>query len=257
MRSLLWRLIDRWRAPAPPAQRVEWLYNWQFAHRGLHGKARVENSMSAFSAALNAGMGIECDVQASVDGRAIIFHDWTLDRLTGHRGPVGHRTVGELTHTALLDSADNIATLHDLLKLVRGRVPLLVEVKTRNTGRVERICLAVRRELEGYPGPVAVMSFDSRVVSWFARYADSICRGLVMSEKNARTLSGAIRRHLALWRARPDFLAYDVRDLPSRFAAMQRRRGMPVLTWTVDQPGLVGLAAQYADAPIAEGSGVV
>jgi hypothetical protein len=83
-----------------------------------------------------------------------------------------------------------------------------------------------------------------------------VVRGLVVSEEGARTLSGTIHRHRALWQARPDFLAYDVRDLPSPFAAAQRRRGLPVLTWTVRTPALRKRAAEHADAAIAEGEGV-
>jgi hypothetical protein len=78
-----------------------------------------------------------------------------------------------------------------------------------------------------------------------------------MSEDGSRTLSGTVRRHRALWRARPDFLAYDVRDLPSRFAAAQRRRGLPVLTWTVRDALLRRRASEYADSPIAEAEGIV
>lgn len=256
MQSLLWRAIDSWLVPAPDRSRVDWLRGWQFAHRGLHGRGKAENSLSAFSAALNAGMGIECDVQTSVDGRAVVFHDADLGRLTNQRGSVGQRTIGELTSIGLGNTADNIATLRDLLKLVRGRVPILVEIKIPDTGRIERICLAVRRELEGYPGPVGVMSFDPRVSNWFAKHGQTVCRGLVITEENARTLSGSIKRNTSFWAAKPHFLAYDVRDLPSRFAARQRRRGLPLLTWTVNSDTAKEIAETYADAPIAEAEGV-
>ncbi|MXP26899.1 glycerophosphodiester phosphodiesterase [Altererythrobacter indicus] len=257
MQSLLWRAIDNWLAPTPERNRVDWLRGWQFAHRGLHGRGKVENSLSAFSAALNAGMGIECDVQTSADGRAVVFHDTNLDRLTHQRGPVSQRTIGELTRIGLGDTADNIATLHDLLKLVRGRVPILVEIKIPHSGRIERICLAVRRELEGYPGAIGVMSFDPRVSNWFSRHGKTVCRGLVVTEENARTLSGSIKRNTSFWAAKPHFLAYDVRDLPSRFAARQRRRGVPLLTWTVNSLTAQEIADTYADASIAEAEGVV
>jgi glycerophosphoryl diester phosphodiesterase len=100
------------------------------------------------------------------------------------------------------------------------------------------------------------MSFDPRVGYWFARHAPHVPRGLVVTEENARTLWGSLKRHLALWQARPDFLAYDVRDLPSRFAAAQRARGLPVATWTVRTPDLLARARTHADAPIAEGAGI-
>ena len=99
------------------------------------------------------------------------------------------------------------------------------------------------------------MSFDPRVGRWFARHSPQTLRGLVLSEEHDRGLTGRARRHLWLWIARPHFLAYDVRDLPSRFAADQRARGIPLLTWTVRSPELRDVAARFADAPIAEGAG--
>ena len=128
--------------------------------------------------------------------------------------------------------------------------------QTRRDDVVETLCLAVRGALEGYAGHYAVMSFDPRVSRWFEHYAPHIVRGLVVTEENARTLTGRLRRHLALWHARPDFLAYDIRDLPSRFPAAQRKRGLPLLSWTVKSPELAERAARYVDAPIAEGAGV-
>lgn len=239
-----------------PPLRAAWLRGVTYAHRGLHGKGRLENSPSAFAAAIEAGLGIECDVQRSADGRAVVFHDWKLDRLTGETGPVAARSVAELTRIALRGATETIPTLRDLLDLVAGRVPLLIEFKSRRDRPVARLCRAVLRDLEGYCGPHAVMSFDPRVGHWFAGHSPHTVRGLVVSEANARTLGAALKRRIALWRSRADFLAYDVRDLPSRFAAAQRARGLPVLTWTVATPALRQRAAAHADGWIAEGEGL-
>ena len=254
----MWRLSlpDAWLAPSPAPARVAWLGTHEYAHRGLHTSADVENSLGAFSGAIARGLGIECDIQLSRDGQAMVFHDWDLDRLTAAKGPAADRTAAELAAIALEPSGERIPTLRDLLGLVRGRVPLLIEIKSRREMHIGPVCLAVRRVLEGYRGDVAVMSFDPRVVAWFGRHAPLVVRGLVVTEEGARTFTGTIRRYLSLWASKPDFLAYDVRDLPSRFAAAQRRRGLPVLTWTVKNPALRQLAAQFADAPIAEGEGV-
>lgn len=258
---LLLSAIDPWFAPAPPPDRVAWLKGAAFAHRGLHGggaqgSGLVENSPAAFKAAIERGLGIECDVQRSGDGKAMVFHDWELDRLTGESGPVMYRTARQLGAVPLTGSADTIPTLRQLLDLVAGRVPLLIEVKLKRDHRIAALCLAVRRVLEGYRGPHAVMSFDPRVGRWFARHSPQTVRGLVVTEEGARTFSGSLRRHLALWHARPDFLAYDVRDFPSKFAAAQRARGLPVTTWTVRSAESRAAAAEHADAPIAEGAGI-
>jgi glycerophosphoryl diester phosphodiesterase len=250
------RALDSWLSPAPDTARIAWLKGAEYAHRGLHGGGVPENSLSAFAAAIARGMGIECDVQRTADDRAVVFHDWTLDRLTGASGSVRARSAAALSRLALGGGTDRVPTLRDALQLVHGRVPLLIEIKTRQGHRIGPLCRAVRRDLEGYAGPVAAMSFDPRVGAWFAVHAPRIVRGLVVTEEGARTLSGSYRRHRALWQAKSDFLAYDVRDLPSPFAAAQRRRGVPVLTWTVCSPELRRRASEHADAAIAEGEGV-
>ncbi|MEP7221275.1 MAG: glycerophosphodiester phosphodiesterase family protein [Novosphingobium sp.] len=261
MRLSLLSPLDRWLAPSPAAARVAWLKAARFAHRGLHGAGLhgagvPENSPAAFAAAMARGMGIECDVQKSGDGQAMVFHDWELDRLTGQAGPLADRSAAQLGQITLTGGSDTIPSLRQLLDQVNGQVPLLIEVKSRADRPVAALCLAVRRVLEGYRGPHGVMSFDPRVGRWFRRHSPLTSRGLVMTEEDDKALLGRIRRHVWLWLARPDFLAYDIRDLPSRFAGSQRRRGIPLATWTVRSPELLDRARQYADAPIAEGAGV-
>lgn len=254
-------LFDRRQAPTPDPAAVGWLKGIVYAHRGVHGAGVEENSTGAFARAIEMGLGIECDVRLSRDGRAIVFHDATLDRLTGREGRLDQLGVAEITALTLSASGEPIPTLRDLLAQVAGRVPLLIELKSdrekpAGAPSIRDLCRAVRRELDGYPGPVAVMSFDPRVGAWFARRAPEVVRGLVVTEQGSRTWSGTIRRHLALWEARAQFLAYDVRDLPAGFASRQRQRGLPLLTWTVSTPALRERATAHADAPIAEGGGL-
>ena len=253
-------LLDRRLAPAPDPARAGWLGTHTYAHRGLHGGGVEENSSGAFALAIARGLGIECDVRLSKDERAIVFHDATLERLTGREGRLDALGVAEITRLALTTGGERVPTLRDVLDQVAGRVPLLLEIKSdkgQSFRAIRALCRTVRRELDGYHGPVAIMSFDPRVGGWFARKAPDVLRGLVVTEQGRRTFSGTIRRHLALWEARAQFLAYDVRDLPSDFAGQQRRRGLPLLTWTVNTPALRQRAAEYADAPIAEAGGLV
>lgn len=241
----------------PFSQRVAWLAEYEYAHRGLHTSTVPENSSQAFADAMTRGMGIECDVQRSADGKAMVFHDWELDRLTAQSGPVASRSASQLLEIRLEGNGEVIPRLSNVLEQIAGRVPLLIEVKSKRDLPVGELCAAVDRDLEGYAGHCAVMSFDPRVSRWFASHAPNRVRGLVVTEEGAKGLSGTVRRWLSLRMARPDFLAYDIRDLPSAFASRQRARGMPVLTWTVRSPELRARAALHADAPIAEGEGIV
>jgi glycerophosphoryl diester phosphodiesterase len=248
--------LDRWLAPAPKPERVAWLRGATFAHRGLHGPGVPENSLSAAGAAIDRGLGIECDVHKSGDGQPMVFHDDSLDRLTGLSGRIGERTAAELGAVTLLGSTDTIPTLRQLLDRVAGRVPLLIEIKAPEDGRSGALCLAVRRVLEGYRGPHAVMSFDARIVRWFLLHSPHTVRGLVVSEQDDKALTGRWRRHRMLWHAKPDFLSYDIRDLPGRFPRSQRQRGLPIATWTIRTADQLERAMDHADAPTVEGAGV-
>ncbi len=249
-------LPDRWFAPAPAPERVGWLRGQVFAHRGLHGAGVPENSLAAFAGAIGRGLGIECDVRRSADGQAVVFHDAELDRLTREHGPLADHSAHSLARIPLAGSAETIPTLRRVLDQVAGQVPLLIEIKSNRGQRVDALCLAVCRVLEGYRGEYGVMSFDPRVSRWFRRHSPLTVRGLIISEENDKALAGRLRRHLNLWFAAPDFLAYDIRDLPGRFPAAQRRRGLPLATWTVRTPEHLARARAHADAPTVEGAGV-
>lgn len=251
MRLSLSKAIDEAFAPAPDPERVAGLTPVPFAHRGLHGDDRVENSRAAFAAAIAKGHGIELDVQASRGGDAFVFHDYQLERLTDETGPVIARTAQELEGIRLEGTDEAIPTLAEILDLIGGRVPLLIEVKAKDR-LVTPLCLSVFRALEGYRGAVGVMSFNPEVGRWFAAHAPRVVRGLVVSESDKRGVRGSIERRLALWRARPDFLAYDIRDLPSRFATRARGRGLAVMTWTVRDGRQHNSARRHADQIIYE-----
>ena len=244
-------LLDNALAPAPAPGRVAFLKGQPYAHRGLHGNGVLENSPAAFAAAIKLGHGIECDVQAAEDGRAFVFHDYDLDRLTDRTGPIGKLRSEDIDRIELNNGHGKIPRLREILAQVAGQVPIMIEIKSRNL-RVGPLCLSVRRALEGYGDKAAVMSFNPLVGAWFRKNADHIVRGLVVTEEGSKNWRGRIARHRNLWTARPDFLAYDIRDLPSRFAAAQRARGLPIVTWTVRSAEQEEIASVYADEPVYE-----
>lgn len=238
---------------------LDLLTSQPFAHRGLHdaGQGIVENSLAAFDRAIEGGHGIELDVQLTLDGDVIVFHDATLGRLTDAAGRVAHRSTAELQRIGLKGTGERLHTLYDVLRHIGGRVPVLIEVKA-NDRRYLPACLAVRRALEGYRGLVAVMSFHPNVPAWYAENAPRFVRGLVMTEADRKALSPynlreRLRRQAIVWRAKPHFLAFDIRRLPSPFAAAARERGLKLLTWTVRGNAAHVLAGRCADQVIFEG----
>ncbi|HYE28727.1 MAG TPA: glycerophosphodiester phosphodiesterase family protein [Allosphingosinicella sp.] len=222
-----------------------------FAHRGLHGGVLVENSGGAIAAAVAAGYGIELDIRLSGDGEAMVFHDDTLNRLTLDQGPVAARTAAELQALRLYVGNEVMPRLSEALAMIAGRVPLLIELKFPDR-RVAGLCRAVAEALLGYDGPVGAMAFNPRAGAWFARHAPALLRGLVITESGKRGLRGRLERGAGLWWSRADFLAYDVRDLPSRFAEAARARGLPIYSWTVRSEADHARAAAHADQIIFE-----
>lgn len=255
MQSSLFVPFDRLIAPPPEAKRVAFLSAQPYAHRGLHGPACPENSRAAFAAAIAAGHGIELDVQAARDGEAFVFHDKRLERLTFGQGLFSAHTAPELDQVRLRDNGEPLPRLSEILGLINGRVPILIEIKTPNIP-VGVLCLGVRRALEGYTGNVAIMSFNPAVGRWFRNHAPRFVRGLIITEQGAATPFARFRREtarrVALWTVKPDFLAYDIRDLPSPFAAGQHDRGLKLLTWTVRTAQQERTAFAHADEIIYE-----
>lgn len=234
----------------------DWLTRQTYAHRGLHRAGVVENSRSAILAALDGGFGIECDVQLSRDNVPMVFHDWELDRLTAESGDVAARDADDLSEIALSGSADTIWRLAEMLELVRGKTPILIEIKSLPDFDIANACSAIASCICGYDGPLAVMSFDPRMGEWFAAHAPHLTRGLVATDTYDHGFLSAWRTPGALERARPDFLACDIRDLPNALSEIWREADRPLLTWTVRSHELSLRAQTHADAAISEGEAI-
>lgn len=233
----------------------EWLTQWEYAHRGLHSPGVPENSIAAAEAAIASGLGIECDVQMSRDNIAMVFHDAELDRLTGERGRVFLRTAAELEAITLGTTGQRIGRLCDFLDYVAGRVPVLVEIKSPPDFAIET-CVVVSQALAAYRGEHAIMSFDPRVLKWYAKHSPRCGRGLVATDTLDHGFKSTWRHPHALEAAVPDFLACDLRDLPNAIADLWRETGRPVLSWTVRTRQLRERALLHADALISEGDGL-
>lgn len=243
------------------ADHLDWLFQ-PFAHRGLHEpeKGIIENTSSAFQAAIEAGYGIEIDVRPSSDGEIVVFHDSTLDRLTETSGVVAEHTCAQLKRVRYKHADDNIQTLSEMLEQTAGSVPLLIEIKTEwsNQGPAER---RIAEILAGYSGQAAVMSFDPKSMAAMAAIAPEITRGVVAErfrgEHAARSLSSWQRfymRHLlSAFIAKPHFVNYDIRGLPAIAPLIWHRvLRRPLLVWTVRSATEQERAMQWADAIVFE-----
>lgn len=238
----------------PQADRLAFLTERPFAHRGLHGRGVSENGTAAFMAAIAGGHAIECDVRLSRDGVAFVFHDLMLERMTGSPGAIDRVDAATLDRIRLPDGGA-VPRLDALLALCGEETPLLIEMKVRGRD-VAPLCAAVTRDLARHSGArAAVMSFNPMAVRWFARHCPQVARGLVVSEQGKSRWRGPIERTLAHWAAKPDFIACDIRDLPSACSQRARRQGMPVLSWTVRTSGERTRAAFHADQIIFEDIG--
>jgi glycerophosphoryl diester phosphodiesterase len=222
-------------------------------------KGRIENTASAFEAAISKGYGIECDLQPARDLAPVVFHDATLARLTEGKGSVNTLTRQALKRVPLHATKDRILSLPEFLELVDGRVPLLIEIKS-DWSEGDTFARVIARELEGYKGAYGLMSFDPRRVRPFGELLPGIPRGIVAGGiRNDRHVVPWLRRWTvkSLWGndyIRPDFLAYFVRGLPGASHGLKKRpKGLPLFTWTVRTPADRAKAVRHADAMIFEG----
>lgn len=234
------------------------------AHRGLHDRAagRIENSRAAIDAAMAAGYGIELDVQRAACGAAMVFHDDALRRLTGRPGRVRDYDAAELAGFALLGGGETIPSLPEILDRVAGRVPLLIEVKDQDGAlgpAVGPLEARVARDLVGYSGPVALMSFNPHSVAALARSAPERSRGLTSCAFPRRDwpLDAERRASLAALtdfdRAEAGFVSHHHRDLDNPAIVRLRARGVPILCWTIRSPREEAIARRSADNITFEG----
>jgi glycerophosphoryl diester phosphodiesterase len=241
----------------------DWLTARPVAHRGLHDRARgiVENMPGAALAAIDGHFGIECDIQLTADGEAMVHHDDSLGRLTEGSGPLLGKTAQALKAVKFKDTPERIMSLADLCALVNGRVPIVIEVKSHFDGD-RKLVRRMAQVLAAYSGPVAAMSFDPDQVKALRETMPELPRGIVAQRHYSQTdwpeATIAQRKgmlHLGhAFHTRPHFVAYWVNDLPAPAPWIARHVfGLPLLTWTVRTPEQRERAARYADQMIFEG----
>jgi glycerophosphoryl diester phosphodiesterase len=241
----------------------DWLTARPVAHRGLHDRARgiIENMPGAAQAAVDGNFAIECDIQLSADGEAMVHHDDALGRLTDGSGALLGMTAAELQAVKFRDTSERMMTLGDLCALVQGRVPLVIEVKSHFDGD-RKLVARMAQVLTAYRGPAVGMSFDPDQALALRELMPQLPRGIIAERRYDAAdwpqATPAQRRgmlHLRhAFRTRPHFVAYCVDDLPAAAPWIARHVfGLPLLTWTVRTAEQRQRAARYANQMIFEG----
>jgi len=241
----------------------DWLTARPVAHRGLHDRARgiVENMPGAVEAAIDGNFAIEVDLQLSADGEAMVHHDDELGRLTEGSGALLDMTAAELRAVRFKDTAERMMSLGDLCALVRGRAPLLIEVKSHFDGD-RKLVARMAQLLATYRGPAVGMSFDPDQLLALREQMPELPRGIIAQHSYDddywKKLTPAQRdsmlhlRHA--FRTRPHFVTFSVNQLPAPAPLTARHVfGLPLLAWTVRTPEQRERAARYADQMIFEG----
>lgn len=246
--------------------------NWLYAHRGLHcnepargggegqsvteaacgtGEIAPENSLRAFQKAVDAGFGIELDVQMTKDHIPVVFHDFTLKRICGREGKVCDYTYEELQQFPLCGSDQRIPKFEDVLKLVDGKVPLIVELKIEATDL--SVCPAADQLLAEYEGLYCIESFNPLGLFWYRRHRGRVVRGQ-LAEAFLRTgeFSGVLyfilQNMVFNWLTKPDFIAYNHKH----YNMLSRRlcRGLyrnTAVAWTIKSGEELEAAGQHFD----------
>lgn len=209
------------------------------AHRGLHDGVYPENSLGAFKQAIEHGYGIELDVHPLKDGGVVVFHDLTLTRVCGHDLNVELLSTPQLKEYRLGDSNETIPTLEEVLSLVDGKVPLLIELKIEGKFNPE-LPDRVIKILENYNHPemIAIQSFNPYAIKHLRKtYPHRFKYGQLTShllEGQSNFVHFMFRSLLVTMISKPDFLAVDVKFLPNKPIKRKRKKGMPVITWTIN-----------------------
>ena len=233
------------------------LFKMPIAHRGLHVDGIEENTLQAFERAIKQGYAIELDIRLTQDGQVIVYHDLDLKRLNGQDHLIDHHELETLQSFPFLQSKQTIPTLFDVLNLVHGRVPLLIELKyeARFTRALADALIAVLKTYP-YQQTIALQSFNAHAVRYLTQHLKvPYPVGQLGSHRIGQPNTFLNKLYTKLWIrhwSKPDFIAYDIEGLPLAAATRLRKRGVRILTWTVNTQEKLLKSKLYADQIIFE-----
>lgn len=227
----------------------------QVAHRGLHDRELgiPENSLPAFARAVEQGKAIELDLHATADNRLVVLHDFQLKRMTGVPGIVEEWTLEDLRKLRLQGTDAQIPTLDEVLELVNGRVPLLLEIKSERLGEVGRLEPVLMKRLASYQGEFILEAFNPEVLVWLHRHAPQYIRGQLGNLDDENKQFKFYSRHLMFNPlSRPDFIAFDIQKIDYKLRLACRKHGLPLLGWTIRTEAELKKADRLCDGVIYE-----
>ena len=226
--------------------RSDWFLKYKLAHRGLHNDIYPENSLGAYENAIKYGFAIELDIRVLKDGNLVIFHDDNLNRMCGINKKLENITLEEMKEYKLKNTEYTIPTLQEVLTLVDGKVPIMMELKP--VSRKMKITQRVYDVIKDYKGDIAVKSFNPLYMLWYKKNAPQILRGMLSSYFHNTNLPKIYRfliKRLTFYdRIKPDFISYDFTNLPNKYI---KNKNTPILAWTITSPQEEMEAMQFAN----------
>ena len=222
---------------------MNWLNKLPIAHRGLHSNANniYENTKESFLAAVNENYAIECDVVLSKDHEVVVFHDENLKRLCNLDKNVSNLTMNELRNLKIYESNSNIISLDEMLHVVSAHVPIIIEIKGKFTPFIEE---RIQEIIRSYRGPIALKTFNLKSVEWLIKFLPYVYKGLVI-DSNTNNFESILDLNI-------DFVSCDIEFIESNLIDRVKKKGLPIITWTVDNEDKKKKANLIADNIIFE-----
>ena len=222
---------------------MNWLNKLPIAHRGLHNNANniYENTKESFLAAVNENYAIECDVVLSKDHEVVVFHDENLKRLCNLDKDVSSLTINELRNLKIYESNSNIISLDEMLHIVSAHVPIIIEIKGQFTPFIEE---RIQEIIRSYKGPIALKTFNLKSVEWLIKFLPYVYKGLVI-DSNTNNFEAILDLNI-------DFVSCDIEFIESNLIDKVKKKGLPIITWTVDNEDKKKKANLIADNIIFE-----
>ncbi len=236
---------------------LTWIKTRYIAHRGLHtlDKSVPENSISAFEKAIAKNYGIEMDVNILKDGNVVVFHDKDLQRMCGIEKNLGDVTYEDIKGLKLLNTKERIPLLKDVLEIIDGRVPLLIELKPH--GDKKKLFLAFLETIKDYQGVYAIHSFSPKIVYWFKKYRPDIIRGQITEffrdNPDMNRVAKYLMKSMSFNRfTKPDFINYGIKDLPNKYCDRLHKKKMAIIAYASQNQKEFAFAKKYYDNSVFE-----